>query len=397
MKILLTNLMCLFMSYSCQIQTNTLPSPSGNYKVSIHYVHFTDESRIELFDNDLDSKREITAKVWYPTDKKSACEPYVRNADFAIKYCMLPEIFRDLRTNSGRDLPVSSKEKKYPVLLFSHGWGEHYSQNSILMEELASHGYIVFSIAHHFECRFSSYPDGRVIHLDVTSRRFQKIWREMQNPQAQELIMHKVFEAGNDQERRQVLEEMVKACPSGLTESPKYWAEDIAFFLDQLTILNKQSRIFKKKLDLDHIGVLGMSMGGIASGEIGLADKRVKAGVNIDGGLSGSLLDKKLHIPFLFMNSSRFLGYGHLFTRKSSVDCYSLSVKGSGHYNFSDYSIYPAPLVAPLLGTIDGNQTIKIMNVVVLAFFDKYLKGKKDIEILKLAEEFPEIESVKNF
>ncbi|MBN2246460.1 MAG: hypothetical protein JW755_11520 [Candidatus Aminicenantes bacterium] len=72
-----------------------------------------------------------------------------------------------MKTNSSRDVPISSKEKKYPVLIFSHGWGEHYSQNTILMEELASHGYIVFSIAHHYECKFSSYPDGRFIYIEM--------------------------------------------------------------------------------------------------------------------------------------------------------------------------------------------------------------------------------------
>jgi len=36
------------------------------------------------------------------------------------------------------------------------------------------------------------------------------------------------------------------------------------------------------------------------------------------------------------------------------------------------------------------------MNVMVLNFFDKYLKEKKGIEILKEAEEFPEIEAAAN-
>jgi len=38
------------------------------------------------------------------------------------------------------NLPLSNAEQKYPILIFNHGWGEHYSQNTVLMEELASHG-----------------------------------------------------------------------------------------------------------------------------------------------------------------------------------------------------------------------------------------------------------------
>jgi hypothetical protein len=374
---------------------HTLPKPSGKYFVSVHYLHFTDENRIELFDNDLNRKREITVKGWYPTDEKSGSAPYLLNADFAVKYRMMPEMFRDLKTNSGRDLPVSTKEKKFPVLIFSHGFGEHFSQNSILMEELASHGYIIFSIAHHFECRFSFYPNGRVIHLETKSRRFQKIWKEMQNPKAMELH-NSTLEVKTNNERMRIFKDISDIIPTGLKESPKHWAKDTSFFLDQLEVMNKEHPLFKNVMNLDQIGVFGMSMGGIAACETSLTDKRVKAGVNIDGGLFGSILNDKLQIPFLFVNCGRYLGFGELFTEKSEKDCYSMSVKDSGHYNFTDYSIYPTPLVLTQLGAIDGKQTIDIMNVLIPAFFDKYLRGKKDINLLKLGEAFPEIETVKN-
>ena len=146
MRNLLTFMLLLASVGSGFSQTNTLPKPSGEYATSVTYLHFTDAGRKELFDNTGESDREITVKVWYPTDEKNGFEPYLLNADFAIKYCMFPELFRNLMTNSGRDLPVSNHEKIYPVLIFSHGWGEYFSQNSVLMEELASHGYIIFSI-----------------------------------------------------------------------------------------------------------------------------------------------------------------------------------------------------------------------------------------------------------
>ncbi|MCK4836351.1 MAG: hypothetical protein KAT17_06925 [Candidatus Aminicenantes bacterium] len=250
MKSLLTLVLCFVLCCSGLSQTNTLPRPSGKYSIGITYLNFTDDSRKELFDNSQKKNREITVKVWYPSDKKSNPEPYFLNAQFAIKYCQFPEIYRDLKTNSGRDLLVSSKEKKYPILIFSHGWGEHYSQNSILMEELASHGYIIFSIAHHYECKFSTYPDGRVIHIDMKSTRFQKIWWEQQNPEAMKLL-YKIYNAKNDKERLLVFRETSNTIPTLLKESPKYWAEDISFFLDQLGDINRENKIFKAKLNLD--------------------------------------------------------------------------------------------------------------------------------------------------
>ena len=336
-------------------------------------------------------------KTWYPSDIKSDFEPYLLNSesDFAIKYLQFPELFRTLKTNSSRDVPLSSKDSKYPILIFSHGWGEHYSQNSVLMEELASHGYIVFSISHHYECKFSSFPDGRFIYIDMNSQRLQKIMGEMANPEAMELL-EKFSSASNDEERLQVFADMEKVLHTGLSESPKYWAEDISFFIDQLNGLNNENKFYKNKLNLDEIGVFGMSLGGLASNEVSMLDNRVKACVSMDGGFHGLISKNEIEIPTMFLNSNRYLGYGNIFTNRSKMDCYSLTVKNSGHMNFSDYSIYPVPAAKPLLGTIDGVQTIKIMNVMVLNFFDKYLKGKQNIDLINRAKLFPEIEIATN-
>jgi len=395
MKKLLLLLLWFALSNSSQIQANTLPKPSGKHSIGVTYLSFTDHTRKELFDNSLQNNREITVKAWYPTENSSKPEPYFLNSEFAIEYLQFPEIFRDLKTNSGRDLPISSREKDYPVLIFSHGWGEHYSQNSILMEELASHGYIIFSISHHYECKFSSYPDGRIIHLDANSLRFKKIMQEQQNPKAIKLF-DKMFSASNDKERMQVFVDTNNILPTLLKESPKYWAEDISFFLNQLKDIKRDNKIFKGKLNLEKVGVFGMSMGGIASNEICITDRRIKAGINVDGGLFGSVSNKKIQIPFMFLNSKRFLGYGNLFISKSTMDCYSLSIKNSDHYNFTDYSIYPVPFAAPLMGTIDGDKMIEIINVTILSFFDKYLKEKENVDLVQKTKEYPEIEIVTN-
>ena len=397
MKKLTISLLIFVLFNSGYGQLNTLPKPSGKYLTGITYLCFTDENRKELFDNSGQSYREITVKAWYPSEKKLNPEPYFLNADFAIKYCMFSEIFRDLKTNSGRDLPLSSGENKYPVLVFSHGWGEHFSQNSILMEELASHGYIIFGIAHHFECKYSEYPDGRTVHIEFSSNRFQKIWKEQRNPKAMELHK-KSYIVSTDDERMELFRKMSTTLPTALNESPKYWAEDISFFLDQLKTINKENKIFKDKLDTGRIGIFGMSMGGIAAGEFCLSDNRARAGINIDGGLHGSLLDldRKLQIPFLFLTGKMSLGCGRLFTGKSTKDCYSINVTNADHYSFTDYSLYPTPMVRQLLGTIEGTRAIEITNYMVLSFFDKYVKEIPGINLIDEAEKYPEIEVTAN-
>ncbi|MFC2118157.1 alpha/beta hydrolase family protein [Bacteroidota bacterium] len=376
-----------------QRQTETLPKPTGKYYVGVRYLSFIDNNRKEIFDNKQEKYREITVKSWYPSDIKSDFEPYLLNSesDFVIKYLQFPELYRTLKTNSSRDIPLSSKENIYPVLVFSHGWGEHYSQNSIQMEELASHGYIVFSISRHYECKFSSFPDGRFIYIDMANKRLQKLMAEMAKPESMELL-EKLSSAGNDEERLQVFADMDKTLPMGLLESPQYWAEDISFFIDQLMGLNKKNDLFHNKLDLNKIGVFGMSMGGLASIIVSHSDKRIKACLSMDGGLTGFILKNEIKIPAMFLNSERYLGYGNIFTQRSTLDSYSLTVKKSDHYSFTDYSIHPVPSVEPFLGSIDGLKIEKIMNVMILNFFDKYLKGNQNIDLIYHAKLFPEIE-----
>ena len=222
---------------------------------------------------------------------------------------------RNLTTNSSLNIPVSINSEKYPILVFSHGWGEQNSQNTVLMEELASHGFIVFSVAHHYECKYSEYPDGKISHIEFSSLRFQKIMGEQQSPKAMELLM-KMYGATNNDERMQVFRETGDAMPT-LFASPKYWTEDLSFFLDQIKDINDHNGILKGKMDINRIGALGMSMGGVVTSELCLHDRRVKAGISMDGGLYGSLLEGKLNVPFMFLSGKRFAGCGPLFSEKS--------------------------------------------------------------------------------
>lgn len=366
---------------SCSSQDDQLPKPSGKYLTGVTYIALTDSSRKELFDDNLSGFRELTIKAWYPADKKTENERYLENPEILITNFGFTDIYRTLKTNSSREVPVSSAKPAYPVLVYSHGWGEHFSQNTILMEELASHGYIVFSIAHHYECKFSFYPDGQFITLEMNSNRFKKFMEEQSNPAALD-IFRKMAVASNDDERADIFIETNNIMPVLMKESPSYWAGDITFFINELEKINISDAIFKGKLDLNRIGVLGMSMGGIATNEVCISDDRVKAGVNIDGAIYGSAVNEKIKTPHLFLNSQRYLGYGNLFTSRVVNDSYSVTVRNSDHYNFTDYSLFPIQNLSQI-GTIDPEIPIRIMNNLTLLFFDKYLKksGNGDLEL----------------
>lgn len=374
-------------------QNNLLPKPSGNFLIGVNHISLTDRSRKELFDNSQNSFRNLTIKVWYPTDIRTDYEPYLENADTVIKNWQFSENYRNLITHSSKGVPISKRENNYPILIFSHGWGEHFSQNTILMEELASHGYIIFSIAHHYECKFSFFPDGRFLNMDMNSTRFNKLLQEQQNPNAMS-VFQKMFTAKTENDRHNIFVETNNLMPTLMKESPKYWAEDIIFFINELERVNETNTIFKGKLDLNLIGVLGMSMGGMATNEVCVSDSKIKAGLNIDGGIFGPIIDETLNIPFMFLNSQRFSGYGDLFVSKSNNSCYSVTIKNSDHYNFTDYALFPIQSTRQL-GSIEATKPIEIMNSLILAFFDKYIMQKNDINLATIAKNI-DVEFVSN-
>jgi predicted dienelactone hydrolase len=61
---------------------------------------------------------------------------------------------------------LATAKRRYPAVLFSHGLGEtRYSYVSIL-EDLASHGFIVVAIDHTYSNRMTVFPDGREARWD---------------------------------------------------------------------------------------------------------------------------------------------------------------------------------------------------------------------------------------
>ncbi len=95
----------------------------------------------------------------------------------------------------------------------------------------------------------------------------------------------------------------------------------------------------------------------------------------------------------MFMQSEGAGNINRLFFERAKNHAYYVVVKGTKHFNYSDFSLFsPDYQKAGLLGPIDGARMEGIMNAYVLAFFNKYLKGK-DTPLLKgPAASYPEVE-----
>ncbi|MQY40687.1 hypothetical protein SRB17_87200 [Streptomyces sp. RB17] len=55
--------------------------------------------------------------------------------------------------------------RRLPIIVYSHGSGSHRSDHTIMVQELASHGFAVVTVDHAHDT-FTEFPDGRVVTPD---------------------------------------------------------------------------------------------------------------------------------------------------------------------------------------------------------------------------------------
>jgi dienelactone hydrolase len=349
-----------------------LPLATGPYSVGTMYLMYTDSSRGEPFTDDTADYREISARVWYPADlgQEFQAAPYIPNLGTIGDHFGLPESFSYIMTYSMWQAAFVDSLRHVPVLIFSHGWGQYPEHFTSLMEDLASHGFVVFSIAHPYEAMFWTYPDFRHGVLDFNDPRIKKRLEESQQPEARKLYNERPS-LTTTVEQDSLFREWTGLLPSLMIESMRLWADDISAFIGYVARLNRAPGILHNRMDPERIGVFGWSLGGIASALVCAHDKRCRAGIDIDGGLYGDVIDSTILVPFMFLSSERYRNYGPYFLQHVSDTGYAVVIANADHLNFSDYSvIFPS---SDLMGDIDGLRMVDITRKYVRAFFDRHL------------------------
>ena len=158
-----------------------LPQTTGPYAIGTILAHVIDETRDETFTpDDPTDKRESMVQVWYPADVPESQSPgliYPRfefvQSMFDGRWSGVPYIywdgFRQLLGNAVWDAPVLVSGVQYPILIYTHGDTSWRHTNIYLLEELASHGYVVASIDHTYNATAIQFPDGRIIRGGASS------------------------------------------------------------------------------------------------------------------------------------------------------------------------------------------------------------------------------------
>jgi pimeloyl-ACP methyl ester carboxylesterase len=337
--------------------------------------------------------------IWYPADvgRDAVPAPYIPHfaqVENAVGVASLkgdlgpaydPIKSGRLRSHSVENARCHPSQRPYPVLVFSHGFGESSLTYASLLEDLASHGYIVAAIEHPYDCSSVVFPGGRTVPFAKAA------W------------------------------DAAKAKPDGavryqIAQIPTR-AADIRFVVDKLGGSDGAAMpgaILRGHLDLRRLGVFGHSLGGMAAARACEDDARIGAVMNQDSDYEGvpfilSSPGRKITQPFLFFASGHSIyisknqppptaeqlaqmkmsrpQYEAIIQRyqknqddalgRLSGGAYRLCAEtpGFNHRSFIDTSLFNSGDKADLAQRLAN---MGIVRGYTRAFFDKYMRTAKD-------------------
>ncbi|MEM7016179.1 MAG: hypothetical protein AAF512_02430 [Pseudomonadota bacterium] len=154
-----------------------MPVPSGKHSIGVKDFALVDDARTGIFLDGVDEPRRLLVRVWYPAETTEGYvrRPYLtaleikttaRSLGTALGAPFLFQYLKHVATNSYVDAPLLSGANMLPTIIYSHGYTSYASQNTALMETLASHGYVVYSVQHSYDAADTVLPDGTVLPID---------------------------------------------------------------------------------------------------------------------------------------------------------------------------------------------------------------------------------------
>lgn len=360
-----------------------LPMPRGSYRVGRVSFHRIDTSRPETFTEDPTDNRQVLFQIWYPAQPTGGTvAPYVDQLpdDEVFRYSFVGiDRLMKTRSHAFTGVKVSGTKKQYPVIIFSHGLGRVSAHYTTFLENLASHGYVVVGVDSPFFSSALKMPDGRVI--QNKSQRNQR-----RGAREEEAVIQ---------------------------------AQDLIFVLNELERMNKTDVGIglAGRLDLRHVGVFGHSRGGFTAPHACLLDGRFRACLNLDGyPLTPAVMEKGIRQPYMHIeelapwlplptdeqlaaskqtrdqavNEAQAMEQQREKTfSQMSAGAYLVTVKGAMHNSFSDM-----PFISPERYSniqINAERALTITSTYILAFFDRYLKGRPQSLLKASHSPFPEV------
>ncbi|WLQ49986.1 esterase [Streptomyces poriferorum] len=381
------------------LPTARLPRPTGPFGVGSTILHLVDRSRTDPWAPDASPYRELMVSVRYPAAPRGAAPrvpqmPAAAAAHFggpegaaALNLGMAPGSadWGATLSHARQDAPVHPRAGRLPVVLYSPGLGDPRTWNTALVDDLASHGYAVVTVDHTYEATEVEFPGGRL----ATMRIFDGA--PPSDPDAVSALLRKVVAVR---------------------------VADTRFVLDRLPELNRTR--FGDVLDLRRIGMFGHSAGGFTTAQAMHDDRRIRAGINMDGQMDyvgGALPDgsrlstvalEGLDRPLLLMGTESE-GSGDYrqqpswaaFWRNTRGWKANVTLTGSRHASYTDAQVLlpqlarqgaePGDGLTAAVGTVRPDRAAAAGRAYVTSFFGRWLRGHDDHLLDGPSGRFPEM------
>ena len=290
--------------------------------------------------------------LWYPAEAQAGVLPgeYVERKlvqTVGTNIWDQPDNVSKMFCFSLPDVPLTANGSSFPVVIYATGYQWPRDTNAEKTEELASHGFVVAAMDYS-ESWGTVFPDGRVLTGDSP--------------------------------------------PGGYTETEAARilpgrVQDVNVVIGELDRMNNGDPMFSGRLNMEKVGGLGLGFGSRIILDAARVNNRIKATVNLDGGLGGNgtvLYNAGLPNPILAMYQDEVAPSNqYLFTR-ATADAYWCQVLGTELQTFSD----PTYLRLANAGARTAGVAIRAC---MLSFFNKYLKGEDNHLLDNPTESFPVI------
>jgi hypothetical protein len=316
--------------------------PTGRFSVGTLIYEWTDENRKLELTNHPQDKRTIIAQIWYPAevDANSKIAPY----------SALSNDYRFVISNSYSRPAFNSSVNSSNLILISPGRGTERYLYTTIIEELASHGFVVVSIDMP-EIGYTIYKDGFIV---PPSSKYQPPGGMMGGPYEK---VDKFFE-----------------------QPTQAGYQDLEFAFKKIFALNDAdpSNRFTGKIDCSNVGVFGHSLGGRIAGDFASKNNSVKAYISMEGIPPRKVrYDGLLDIPVAMLCSSGTWPYAKenyfsLIDNRSNT-VYMIELPDFGHNSVTDNPyIYPEYYKY----TVDAVKGLELSRKIVLDYFNDILRKK---------------------
>ncbi len=349
-----------------------LPDPGGPFGVGSETFRWVDPARLEIATEDASDHRNVVVQAWYPVAPGTTGP----RPDYMDGLNQLPEsiagipsfIFRHfdrVDTHAAVGAPISNENARWPVVIFSPGYGAPRAFYNGLVTRLASQGFVVLALDHPYEAAVTKLADGRVVGFQ------QRLGR-------------------SDAKRAHYMDDQAEVRVA-----------DLIFALDQIAGPDGLGPMLSNHLEVRRVATMGHSFGGATAVLAMDRDPRIQAAVDVDGYLWGAYSGQRLRGPVLMLesdhkdspNSRAFVARTLAILDRKQQSGFRYRIQGTHHFSFTDPPLFFSPpgqlVLSRVLGaTRSATETQAITADMILSFLRGSLLGQpQDLQTVAARQE----------